>query len=346
MAEARPFTLEDAYLGEDEAARLLEGRRIRRGDRVMDPKAQLLGEFIVSLRPPDQLPTPEELRVQFRRMVDLFDGPPPESVRTRDLACPGPDGEVPLRLFEPGDAGSPAPLLLYLHGGGWVQGDLDTHRGVCGKLAAWAGCKVLAVHYRLAPEHKFPAGLEDCHAAWRWLAANAEALGADPARLAIGGDSAGANLTAAVCQIVAGEDGPVPAAQLLIYPSVDLGWELPSHRELEDAFVLPRVRVLWYTGLYLASAEQVANVRASPLRAESLRGQPPAMIVTAGFDPLLDDGRLYAERLRADGVDVTYREFPGQIHAFVSLTRVIPQGDVAIREAAEWLRGVLKARTP
>ena len=236
MAEARPFTLEDAYLGEDEAARLLEGRRIRRGDRVMDPKAQLLGEFIVSLRPPDQLPTPEELRVQFRRMVDLFDGPPPEFVRTRDLTCPGPDGEVPLRLFEPGDAGSPAPLLLYLHGGGWVQGDLDTHRGVCGKLAAWAGCKVLAVHYRLAPEHKFPAGLEDCHAAWRWLAANAEGLGADPARLAIGGDSAGANLTAAVCQIVAGEDGPVPAAQLLIYPrSTSAGscprtasWRTPS----------------------------------------------------------------------------------------------------------------------
>jgi acetyl esterase len=200
---------------------------------------------------------------------------------------------------------------------------------------------VLAVDYRLAPEHKFPAGLEDCHAAWRWLAANAAALGADPARLAIGGDSAGGNLAAAVCQIAAGEEGLVPAAQLLIYPSLDLGWDLPSHRELEDAFVLPRVRILWYGGLYLSAAEEVASPRVSPLRAESLRGQPPAMIVTAGFDPLLDDGRLYAERLRDEGVPVAYREFPGQIHAFVSLTRAIPQGDEAIREMAEWLRSTL-----
>lgn len=333
--------LEHAYMDEAEAARLLEGRRIRRGERVMDPKAQLVGELILSLRPPDYLPPPDEARGQFRKMVGVFDEPPPASVCTTDLACPGPAGPIPLRLYAPEGVPEPAPLLLYFHGGGWMQGDLETHHGLCGKLAAWSGCKVLAVDYRLAPEHKFPAGLEDCLAAWRWLAANAGALGADPARLAIGGDSAGGNLTAGLLHVLTAEGARMPAAQLLIYPSVELGWDLPSHHELADAFILPRVRILWYTDLYLRSPEQVADPRASPLRAPSLRGQPPAMILTAGFDPLLDDGRLYAERLEAAGVPVTYREFPGQVHAFVSLTRVIPQGDTAIRVAADWLRGGL-----
>jgi acetyl esterase len=150
-------------------------------------------------------------------------------------------------------------------------------------------------------------------------------LGADPERLAIGGDSAGGNLAAAVCQVLVASGAPAPAAQLLIYPSLDLSWNLPSHQELADAHVLPRIRVLWYTDLYLSAPEQAADVRASPLRADDLHGQPPAMIVTAGFDPLLDDGRLYAERLEAVGTPVTYREFPGQIHAFISLTRVIPR---------------------
>lgn len=336
------LTLEHAFLGEEEAARLLEGRRIRRGHRLMETKAQIVGELIRQQRPPDQHPAPEEARQQFRRMVELLDTPAPSSVVSADLACPGPAGPVPLRLHAPeGSRDRPLPLLLYLHGGGWVQGDLDTHHHLCGKLAAWAGCRVLAVDYRLSPEHKFPAGLEDCLAAWRWLHAQAGTLGADPARLAVGGDSAGGNLAAALCLTMAAEGGPLPVAQLLIYPSVELGWDLPSHRELADAFVLPRPRVLWYTEQYLAEPAQAADPRASPLRAADLRGQPPAMVLTAGFDPLLDDGRLYAERLEAAGVPVTYREFPGQIHAFVSLTRVIPEGDLGLREAADWLRSRL-----
>jgi acetyl esterase len=339
---ASRLALEDAYLSEEEAERLLGGRRLSRGDRVMDPKAQLMGELIRQQRAPDYIPTPTETRQQFRRMVELFDEPPPASVVTSDLSCPGPAGPVPLRLFAPeGDGRRALPLLLYLHGGGWVQGDLDTHQGVCGKLAAWAGCKVLAVDYRLAPEHSFPAGLDDCRAAWRWLVGNTDAVGADPERLALGGDSAGGNLAVALCLAMAAEGGPMPAAQMLIYPSLELGWDLPSHRELADAFVLPRPRVLWYTAQYMGERGQVADPLASPLRATDLHGQPPAMIATAGFDPLLDDGRLYAERLEAAGVPVVYREFPGQIHAFVSLTRVIPQGDVCLHELADWLRSRL-----
>ena len=237
-------------------------------------RGQLLGEFVVSLRPPDQLPTPEESRLQFRRMVDLFDGPPPSPVRTRDLACPGPDGEVPLRLFEPGDAGSPAPLLLYLHGGGWVQGDLDTHRGVCGKLAAWAGCKVLAVHYRLAPEHKFPAGLETPR---RLALAHGQRRGTrrrpgpprDRRRLGRR-QPHGRRLPDRGRRGRAGARRPAPH---LPVRRPRLGAALSPRAG--GRLVLPRVRVLWYTGLYLASAEQVANVRASPLRAESLRGSRP-----------------------------------------------------------------------
>jgi acetyl esterase len=334
------LSVEHLHLTEPEATRLLEGRRLRRGERVMDPKAQIVGEVIRQLRPPDSVPTPEEARGQFRKMVELLDEPPPVSVQVSDLTCPGPAGPIPLRLYTP-DGGDPRPLLLYFHGGGWMQGGLETHHGACGKLAAWSDCLVLAVDYRLAPEHRFPAGLEDCLAAWRWLAANAAALGADPAQLAVGGDSAGGNLAAAVCQALVAGGEPAPAAQLLIYPSLDLGWQLPSHRDLADAYILPRIRVQWYTDLYLSSPEQAADVRASPLWAGDLHGQPAAMIVTAGFDPLLDDGRHYAERLEAAGTPVVYREFPGQIHAFISLTRVIPQGNECLREAASWLRSRL-----
>src|SRR3954453_7986200 len=237
-----PLTVEHLHLTEPEAARLLEGRRLRRGERVMDPKAQIVGEVIRQLRPPDSLPTPEEARGQFRKMVELLDEPPPASVQVSDLTCPGPAGPIPLRLYAPQRTG-PRSLLLYIHGGGWMQGGLEPHHGACGKLAAWSGCQVLAVDYRLAPEHKFPAGLEDCLAAWRWLVANTATLGADPERLAIGGDSAGGNLAAAVCQTLAASGELAPAAQLLVYPSLELGWKLPSHQELADAHVLPRIRV-------------------------------------------------------------------------------------------------------
>ncbi|MGF7213602.1 acetyl esterase [Skermanella aerolata] len=275
-----PLSVEHLHLTEPEATRLLEGRRLRRGERVMDPKAQIVGEVIRQLRPPDSLPTPEEARGQFRKMVELLDEPPPVSVRGSDLTCPGPAGPIPLRLYTP-DGGRALPLVLYFHGGGWMQGGLETHHGACGKLAA------------------------------------------------------------ALCQALVASGEPAPAAQLLIYPSLDLGWQLPSHRDLADAYILPRIRVQWYTDLYLSSPEQATDVRASPLWAGDLHDQPAAMIVTAGFDPLLDDGRRYAERLEAAGTPVVYREFPGQIHAFISLTRVIPQGNQCLREAAGWLRSRL-----
>ena len=232
--------------------------------------------------------------------------------------------------------------MAYFHGGGWVQGDLETHHGLCARLAEHAGVLVVAVDYRLAPEHKFPAAVEDCLAAYQWMRARGRDIGADPARVAVAGDSAGGNLSAVVSQRAAGAGIPVPTCQVLIYPAVDFSLDTESHRDLEDGHIIPRERIHWYAQQYLRSEADKTDLRASPLRAPSLAGQPPTMIVTAGFDPLRDEGRAYADRLRAAGVDVVYREYPGQIHAFVSLTKAIPQGLACTLEIAEYLRRQLR----
>jgi acetyl esterase len=234
-------------------------------------------------------------------------------------------------------------MLAYLHGGGWVQGGLDTHHGLCARLALGSGAMVVSVDYRLAPEHRFPAAVEDCLAAYAWLRRHGRELGADPGRVAVGGDSAGGNLSAVVSQLAASAEVAPPTCQVLIYPATDFALDTPSHREMADAYILPRERIVWYAEQYLRSDADKQDVRAAPLRARDLRGQPPAMIVTAGFDPLRDEGRAYADRLAAAGVEVLYREYTGQVHAFVSLTRAIPQGMACTHEIADFLRRCLSA---
>jgi acetyl esterase len=333
------LTLAHTMLSEADALALLEGHRISRGGRTMDPKAQIVGEFVKSIRAPGYFPPLPELRQQLRTMVTLMDEPAPALARVEDIAIPGPAGPVPARVYDPAGPGAPARgALAYFHGGGWVQGDLETHHGLCARLADRSGALVVSVDYRLAPEHKFPAAVEDCLAAYRWLAARGGQIGADPARVGVGGDSAGGNLAAVVSQLAAAEGIAVPACQVLVYPALDFAMDTDSHAELEEAHVIPRDRVLWYAEQYLRSQADRDDPRASPLRARDLRGQPPALVVTAGFDPLRDEGHAYAERLRAAGVPVRYREYPGQIHAFVSLTKVIPQGLAATQEVADYLR--------
>ncbi|MFO1038063.1 MAG: alpha/beta hydrolase [Geminicoccaceae bacterium] len=340
------ITLDSLFVSDGEALRLVQGWRVTRDGRTMDPKAQLVGELVKRLRPLDQLPTPEESRQQFRKMVELMDNPGPGVAAVEDLTCPGPAGTLRLRLWRPKPKGdTPLPLLFFIHGGGWIQGDLDTHANVCAKLAAWSGSLVLAVDYRLAPADPFPAAVEDCLAVWRWLAGETETLGADPARLCVGGDSAGGNLAAVLAQSVTSLGLPLPAAQLLIYPSLELGWDLASHRSHTDAYVLPKIRLDWYSRLYLPNPTLFTDPRVSPLRTPDLAGQPPTMIVIAGFDPLRDDGLIYAGRLAAAGVTVHLREWPGQLHAFVCLTKVIPQGDLALQECADWLTATLGTST-
>ncbi|MBM3490287.1 MAG: alpha/beta hydrolase [Alphaproteobacteria bacterium] len=339
MSETPPFTLEHAYLSEADALRLLAGRRLSSGHRMLDPKAQVVGEFGKQIRPPHVLPaSAAEAREQMAKLVALMDEPPPALARIENLSCPGPAGPIALRLYSPTPKGTALPLVCYLHGGGWVQGNLESHHGCCGKLAAWANVMVVAIDYRLAPEHKFPAGVEDAVAAVRWLRDNAASLGADGKRLAVAGDSAGGNLAAVVCQQLAAKGEPSPQAQVLIYPAVDFAMDLPSHAEMREGYIIPRNRMDWYKGHYLRGEADALDVRASPLLAGSLKGQPPAMIVTAGFDPLRDEGKAYADKLAADGVAVVYREWPGQIHGFTILTRVIPQGNECLREIAGYLK--------
>jgi len=329
--------LSHTLMSEEDALRLLDGHRIGRGSRTMDPKAQIVGEFVKSIRVPGYYPPLPELRQQLRTMVTLMDEPAPPLPRVEDIRIPGPAGEIPARVYAP-SVGAALPVVAYFHGGGWVQGDLETHHGLCARLAKHGGVLVVAVDYRLAPEHKFPAAVEDCLAAYRWLRVHGRDVGADPGRVAVAGDSAGGNLSAVVSQLAAGGGTPVPTCQVLIYPAVDFSTETDSHRELVDGHVIPRDRIMWYGEQYLRSEADKADLRASPLRAPSLAGQPPALIVTAGFDPLRDEGRAYGDRLREAGVDVVYREYPGQIHAFVSLTKAIPQGLACTLEVAEYLR--------
>jgi len=325
-------------MSEEDALRFLDGHRIRMGGRTMDPKAQIVGEFVKSIRVPGFFPPLPELRQQLRVMVSLMDEPAPALPRIEDIRIPGPAGEIPARVYSARAAMTPQPTVAYFHGGGWVQGDLETHHGLCARLAEHAGALVVAVDYRLAPEHKFPAAVEDCLAAYRWLRTEGRDVGADLSRVAVAGDSAGGNLSAVVSQLGASAGVPAPTCQVLIYPAVDFSLETSSHRELADGHVIPRDRILWYMEQYLKSDEDKSDLRASPLRAPSLEGQPPAMIVTAGFDPLRDEGRAYGDRLREAGVDVVYREYPGQIHAFVSLTKAIPQGMACTLEIAQYLR--------
>ena len=332
------LTLPHTLMSEEEAVAFLDGHRISAGSRTMDPKAQIVGEFVRSIRVPGYFPPLPELREQLRTMVALMDEPAPPLARIEDVEIPGPAGPMPARLYDALSAPAPRPVVAYFHGGGWVQGDLDTHHGVCARLAEGAQALVVSLDYRLAPEHKFPAAVEDCAAAYRWLRAHARKIGGDPSRVAVAGDSAGGNLSAVVSQLAAIEGWRAPTCQVLIYPAVDFALDTPSHHELADGPVIPRDRILWYADQYLRGEADRRDPRASPLHTADLAGQPPALVVTAGFDPLRDEGRIYADRLRAAGVDVDYREYPGQIHAFVSLTKAIPQGLACTREIAEYLR--------
>lgn len=273
---------------------------------------------------------PADARVHFARQILIVDAPSPPGVAAQDHRIPATGAPLRVRVYTPAGLRAPAPALLYLHGGGMVVGSVDTHDSLCRRLAIHARCKVASVDYRLAPENRFPAAVEDAVAAFRWLAARAEALGADPARLAIGGDSAGGTLSAVTARLTR-DDARRPALQVLVYPAADLTRSHPSVATLGDGFLLVRRTMDWFVDSYLSGADP-RHPDASPLYAEDLRGVAPALVYTAGFDPLRDEGQAYAERLREAGALAVHREFPGLIHGFVQMAGRLPAAQRALDE--------------
>lgn len=278
--------------------------------------------------------SPARAREERRRLTAVFAGKPEPVGGVRDLEI---KGDVPLRgrHYRPAEAGEPHPLLIYYHGGGFTYGDLDTHDNVCRMLCRHAGAHVLAVDYRLAPEHPFPAAVEDARAALRWAFANVAALGADPTRIGVGGDSAGGNLAAVVSQLATHDGGPAPMLQLLIYPVTDFTSEGRSKELFGEGFLLTNPEMDWFEANYLGpDREHALDPRVSPLLADDLSRLPPALIVTAAFDPLRDEGEDYASALRRAGTPVTLRRFQGVIHGFIGAVGVSRASRDALVEIA------------
>ena len=307
----------------------------------VDPQVQAFLEAqeqaaVANQVPPITEQTVEMARAGYLAVAEMLGQGP--DVDTDDSAVPGPAGDIPVRIYKPRGAGAGLPVLVYYHGGGWVIGDLDTHDYAARELCVGANCVVVAVDYRLAPEATFPAAVDDSWAALQWVAANAESLGGDPSRIAVGGDSAGGNLSAVMSLLARDAGGPKLAFQLLIYPAVDMEFSRPSSDENADGYVLTKDHMIWFRAHYLRSEADRADFRASPLLAENHSGLPPALIITAEFDPLRDEGRDYADTLQAAGVAATLSNYEGQVHVFFQLSPILDGGRQAVDEACAALR--------
>jgi len=306
----------------------------------LDPQAQALVDAMAKLNlKPIEDSTPEEARESMRSRTAAL-GPFAEVAAVTEHRVPVTGGEIAVRLYAPGGAG-PHPALVFYHGGGWVIGDLYTHDGVCRTLTNAAGCIVASVDYRLAPEAKYPVAAEDSYAALLWIVANAARLGIDPRRVAVGGDSAGGNLSAAVALMARERTGPALVYQALIYPVTNYDLDTPSYHENATGYVLTREAMRWFWRHYLAREEQGREPLASPLLAPNLTGLPPALVITAACDPLRDEGEAYAARLRDAGVPVTLTRYDGMFHGFVRMTRILDQSRVLLDEMAGALRKAL-----
>jgi acetyl esterase len=311
---------------------------------ILDPDAAaVFRAFQEAGRPPYETVSPAEARELYLKGRFVSNPEPPELASVEPLTIPSPAGPIPARVYTPTrlrKANGLAPGLVFFHGGGWVIGDLDSHDVVCRKLADEGELMVVSVDYRLAPEHKFPAAVDDAIAATKWIAENSRQLRIDASRLMVGGDSAGGNLAAVVAISARDGNGPDIAGQVLIYPAIDFAMTHPSHREPETSILLTHSVIRWFRDHYLNGAADVHDWRASPARATTLIGLPPAYVLTAGADPLRDEGDEYARRLKEAGVAVTYRTFPGQFHGFFTMGKLLQQANVAAGEIGVWLKAL------
>lgn len=289
------------------------------------------------------VPSFDQLSVEHARQFMLMSSLPLDTgeqlARIEDLTMPGPGGPLPLRLYDPGGPVNAArPVILFYHGGGWVVGSIATHDAYCRSLANAVGAMVVSVDYRLAPEHRFPAAVEDAYAALVWVASHAPEFGGDATRLAVAGDSAGGNLAAVSTLMARDRNGPRVRSQVLIYPIVDYSFDTDSYLRNMAGYHLTRDTMIWFWDHYLPDQSQRSQPYASPLRATDLTGLPPALIITAEYDPLLDEGEVYARRLRAAGVPVQLSRYPGTIHGFARRMKLWQHARDCLAEIAGALR--------
>ncbi len=306
----------------------------------LDPQAKLVLDNLPSGLLDVHSTTPIELRKLYENSTELpFPAEP--VARVEERSAPGPAGNVPVRVYAP-DADAAGPPVVFLHGGGWVIGNLDTHDGAARKLANASGCTVVSVDYRLAPENPFPAAAEDCYAAAQWVSDHAEQLGARPGPIALVGDSAGGNLAAVTALMARDRSGPEVAQQVLVYPVIDCDFERPSFLENAEGYLLTRDVMMWFWDQYVPDESRRRDPYVRPLSAD-LAGLPPALVITAEYDPLRDEGEAYAESLQAAGVKVTCTRYDGMIHGFFSFADFVDKAKEAMGQAGAALRGALKA---
>jgi acetyl esterase len=308
---------------------------------ILDPDAQRVLDMIrLSGRPPFETLTPQEARGFYTASQPVLQPDPPEVALVRNLTAPGPAGDIRLRLYRGAGTrqGVALPVLVFFHGGGWVIGDLDSHDGVCRRIANDAQCCVIAVDYRLAPEHRFPAAVDDSAAATRWIIENAASLDADPTRVAVGGDSAGGNLAAVMAIMARDGDLPPLGLQVLVYPATELTATQPSYDRINGDYPLTATTMKWFRDHYLPNVADWTDWRASPLRARDLSGTAPALVVTAGHDPLCDEGLAYARRLEQEGVRTTLLHMADQMHGFMTMGRLVAATDTLLHVIAAYLR--------
>lgn len=308
--------------------------------QTLDPQVKMVLDMAAaSQRPKIWQLTPPEAREAYKLTGKILDSKsPPALAEIKERTVPGAAGELKARLYRPTDADG--ALMVFLHGGGFTIGDLETHDVPCRMIAARSGVSLLAIDYRLAPEHPFPAGVDDAFTVLRWVLSEAKSLGADPKRIAIGGDSAGGNLSTVACHRLRDSGGPLPALQMLIYPGADFLSDTASMRDFADGYFLEKKSMEYFRGHYL-KGNQGADPLASPLRAKRFDGLPKALVYTAAFDPLRDEGKAYAEKLSSAGVKTAYHCFEGLVHGFMHFTGAVKSSDAAITRMANDLKAGL-----
>lgn len=315
---------------------------------TLDPQAaRVLESMEKADLPPLESLLPPDARQQYEQGAAIVGGEPPTVFDTRDAVANGPLGSIPLRVYKPRDPeGQALPMLIYIHGGGWVIGSRDSHDVPCRHLALAGDCIVVSVDYRMAPEHPFPEPVQDCWAAVNWIVDNAEALGGRADRIAIGGDSAGGNLATVMCLLARDRGGPHFVHQLLIYPGTDMTRSFPSHAELAEGYRLTRPLIDWFMAHYFSGDNKdMRDPLCSPLFADDLSRLPPALIVSAGYDPLRDEDIAYHEKLLEHGVESRHSHYPGMIHGFINMPGFLDKAHECLNECGAELKSAFSEQS-